>query len=146
MLALDAARGRLLWTFRSAVAFESSPAADEAAVYVGADDGQVYALAARDGHALWQYRAAGLVRSAPVLADGLLFFGSDDSYLYALDAGQARRPGVTALLAPSPPDRPWPAVSCMSARPTAACTRSLWGAGDACLTLSSLGRPYGRPA
>jgi outer membrane protein assembly factor BamB len=58
-------------------------------VYVGCQDGALYALAA-DGNKLWEFRAAGDVDSSPAVApDGTVYFGSDDKKLYALGPGGA---------------------------------------------------------
>jgi hypothetical protein len=53
-------------------------------VYVGSEDGKIYALYP-SGVEKWSYQTNGAVRSSPVVADnGTLYVGSDDHYLYAL--------------------------------------------------------------
>ena len=75
------------WTFEAAYAIESSPVVAGGAVYVGANDGQIYALDTRHGRVIWRARTGGAVRGALATGHGLLFAGSDDGALYALDLG-----------------------------------------------------------
>ncbi len=55
-------------------------------VYVGSDDGNLYALNASTGALLWQYTTGGSVYSAPTVSN-MVYFGSMDGNLYALDPG-----------------------------------------------------------
>lgn len=66
--------------------FLSSPAVDEARVYFGSGDGNLYALDARTGQLKWKFATQGVVHSSPALVAGVIYFGSWDSYFYALDA------------------------------------------------------------
>jgi outer membrane protein assembly factor BamB len=51
-------------------------------VYVGSDDGNLYALDAGTGAKLWSY-AAGGVDSSPTVVNGVVYVGSDDHKIYA---------------------------------------------------------------
>jgi eukaryotic-like serine/threonine-protein kinase len=108
--AVDAASGKLRWKFETAgekqfeakglhgyypraqtVAdpwdfFLSSPAVNEALVYFGSGDGNLYALDAETGQLKWKFATQGVVHSSPAVAGGVVYFGSWDSYFYALDA------------------------------------------------------------
>jgi len=55
-------------------------------VYVGSDDGGIYALDAATGKVLWKTNTGGPVKSSPEVADGVVYVGSDDGGVYALDA------------------------------------------------------------
>jgi outer membrane protein assembly factor BamB len=55
-------------------------------LYVGDDDGSLYALSARTGQGQWSYSSQGSVISSPAVANGVVYFGSDDGNVYALDA------------------------------------------------------------
>jgi outer membrane protein assembly factor BamB len=76
---------------------ESSPAVSNGVVYVGADDGKLYAF---DAHGvtnctgaspktcapLWTAATGGPVISSPAVANGVVYVGSNDNKLYAFDA------------------------------------------------------------
>src|SRR5437763_6177861 len=55
-------------------------------VYVGSDDGNVYAFNATNGARYWSFPTGGRVETKPVFANGVVYFGSQDDYVYALDA------------------------------------------------------------
>jgi len=66
----------------------SSPTVANGVVYVGSDDGKMYAFnAAGCGSGqcqpLWTYQTGGLIFSSSAVADGVLYFGSTDHHLYA---------------------------------------------------------------
>ena len=65
---------------------ESSPAVANGVVYVGSDDGNVYALNAATGARLWSYTTGAYVESSPAVANGVVYVGSDDGNVYALNA------------------------------------------------------------
>ena len=56
-------------------------------VYVGSNDGNVYALAASDGSEQWSFETGDYVTSSPTVVDGTVFVGSYDNNVYALDSG-----------------------------------------------------------
>jgi len=58
VLALDAATGRVRWTFNTGGAVRLAPSVWQGRVYFGSDDGWVYCLAAADGRLVWKHRAA----------------------------------------------------------------------------------------
>jgi outer membrane protein assembly factor BamB len=65
----------------------SSPAVVNGAVYVGSNDGNVYALNASTGSKLWSYKTHGEVtNSSPAVGNGVVYVGSDDYNVYALNA------------------------------------------------------------
>lgn len=81
-----------LWMMDEPCSFYSSPAigADSGTIYVGSDDGYVYALdpnADDDEDRLkWSYETWGSVSSSPAIGkDGTVYVGSSDGSLYALD-------------------------------------------------------------
>lgn len=86
---------RLAWAFAfpNAIRARSQPAIAYGAVYVGSQDGTVYALALKSGCVRWMYHAAAEVRTGMVLAapgDGVqgarLFFGDLIGHVYSLNA------------------------------------------------------------
>jgi outer membrane protein assembly factor BamB len=80
------------WKFKTGGNVESSPAVVGDTVYIGSNDGNIYALNATDGNQQWTFHTDGAVRSSPVVTDDSVYVGSDDGHLYALDcdSGQKR--------------------------------------------------------
>jgi outer membrane protein assembly factor BamB len=77
----------LLWSYATDNDVVSSPAIVNGVVYVGSNDGNVYAINASTGHELWQTGTFGEVQSSPAVANGIVYVGSDDGNLYALRSG-----------------------------------------------------------
>jgi outer membrane protein assembly factor BamB len=65
---------------------DSSPAVVGGVVYVGADNGWVYALNASTGAKKWNYTTGDLVRSSPAIAGGFIYLGSEDGKVYAFES------------------------------------------------------------
>jgi outer membrane protein assembly factor BamB len=61
-------------------------APETGSVYVGADDGGLYAFDGTTGEQRWVYRAHGPIASQPVYADDTLYVTSGENRIYALDA------------------------------------------------------------
>lgn len=75
------------WRFQTGGAIDSSPAIapDGSAVYVGSNDGNLYAIDPATGTELWHYSTNDSIRSSPAVgSDGTIYFGSLDGKLYAL--------------------------------------------------------------
>jgi outer membrane protein assembly factor BamB len=86
-----------LWTAATGGAVRSSPAVANGNVYVGSDDGKLYAFDAEGAFncaagppmtclARWVTATGALVRSSPAVANGVVYVGSDDAGVYALNA------------------------------------------------------------
>ena len=103
---VDAANGKIHWTFFCGAPIRLAPTVWENKVYFGSDDGNVYCLDGGDGHVVWKLRP-GLedewllgrgemisrwpVRTGVTVADGVAYFGAgifphEDLYLYAVNA------------------------------------------------------------
>ena len=78
----------VLWKFPTSGAIWGTPAAYEDKIFVGSDDGNLYAVAVETGVQKWVFATGGVVRSRPAFDPGAgkLFFSSDDGFLYALNA------------------------------------------------------------
>ena len=74
------------WRFHTGGAVISSPVVAAGVVYVGSNDGSLYAVRRKDGAELWRYSTHGPVTSSPGVADNAVYFASEDGYVYALDA------------------------------------------------------------
>lgn len=55
-------------------------------VYIGSDDGNLYAIEAATGVQRWKFGTGGAIRSSPTLAAGTIYVGSGDGNLYAIDS------------------------------------------------------------
>src|ERR1022692_3245357 len=80
----------LLWTFKTAGAVKSSAAIVQDRVFIGSDDGNVYALTLADGKKVWDFKTGGGVESSPLVLEGKVYVGSSDAFLYALEAGTCK--------------------------------------------------------
>ena len=78
------------WRFQTGAPIFSSAAVDGGIVYVGSNDGKLYAVRAVDGSKAWAFATKGAVRSSPAVADGTVFFSSVDGNIYAVDAATGR--------------------------------------------------------
>ncbi|ACB77172.1 Pyrrolo-quinoline quinone [Opitutus terrae PB90-1] len=80
------------WTVKTGGPVVSSPVLVDGTLYVGSDDGSLYAVEAGSGATKWKFATEGYVRSTPAIVDGTAYFGSYDGFIYAVDAatGQLR--------------------------------------------------------
>jgi len=84
------------WRFQTDDEVRSSPAVANGTVYVGSDDGRLYALAAGDGTKQWHFQTDGEVFSSPAVVDGTVYIGSRDGNVYALNASDGSKQWVFA--------------------------------------------------
>lgn len=77
---------RIKWTFPTGDRITSSPSYANGIVYVGSDDGQLYAIDADTGRQRWMHRTGGPVASSPAVGGGRVYVVSYDGRLHALDA------------------------------------------------------------
>lgn len=80
------------WTFETDGAVRSSAAVVDGTVYVGSDDGTLYAIEAAAGEVAWAYQTDGPIRSSPAVLGRTVYVGSDDGYLHAVSihTGESR--------------------------------------------------------
>ena len=72
------------WSFPAENAVSSSPAVADGVVYVGSQDGNVYALDAATGAQAWSFpTGAPVTFSSPAVADGVVYVGSNDGKVYS---------------------------------------------------------------
>jgi outer membrane protein assembly factor BamB len=91
------ARPEVLWQFKTGENFGSSAAIVNGVVYVGCDDGHLYAINLKDGKLKWKSEPAlfagnstskplaAAIQSSPAVHQGLIFFGDEDGMFHALD-------------------------------------------------------------
>jgi len=75
-----------IWNYTTGELGASSPAVVDGMVFIGFDDGNVYALDQYTGALIWNYTTAGPVQSSPAVVDGKVYIGSGDGKVYCLDA------------------------------------------------------------
>ncbi len=80
----------LRWSFKTEGPVKSSAALVQDRVYVGSDDGNVYALGLGDGRKAWAFKTGGEVESSPLALEGRVYVGSSDNFLYALNAADGK--------------------------------------------------------
>ncbi len=80
--------GEILWHQPIEGGVSSQPLLEPAigTVYVGGNDGAMYAFDAATGKERWRYRTKGPIEGVPALAEGLLCFTNGENRIYALDA------------------------------------------------------------
>jgi polyvinyl alcohol dehydrogenase (cytochrome) len=85
-------RLRLKWAFGfpGATTAFSEPAVSHGVIFVGSEDGTVYALDTHSGCVHWSFKAQASVRTGFVLGRRLLYFGDQHGAVYALHEGSGR--------------------------------------------------------
>ncbi|MEI7836001.1 MAG: PQQ-binding-like beta-propeller repeat protein, partial [Planctomycetota bacterium] len=75
-----------LWRFETGRSVRSSPVVAEGKVFVGSDDGVVYAIDVAKGRKVWSTATEGAVSAAPLYVGGRIYVGSQDGNFYCLSA------------------------------------------------------------
>lgn len=73
------------WVFKTGGRIFSSPVICEKRLFIGSDDGHLYALDARNGRMLWKFKTGGRVSSTAAVYENKVAFMSFDGYVYSLD-------------------------------------------------------------
>ena len=77
---------RVKWSFPTGDRIVSSPVYADGLVFIGSDDGNVYAIDAASGQQRWMQTTGGPVAATPAVADGRAYVGSYDGKFYAFNA------------------------------------------------------------
>ena len=88
---------RWAFGFPDASSAWAQPSVAGARVYVGSQNGTVYALDAASGCIRWTFAAAGGVRTSITIADNVVYFGDTAANVYAVDANTGARRWVRAV-------------------------------------------------
>ena len=78
------------WLFHTNGEVISSPAVVAGVVYVGSDDGYLYAIDETAGELHWKFKTGSRIPSSPAVAGGIVYFASYDGNLYAVDAASGK--------------------------------------------------------
>lgn len=73
------------------MASQADKTTTEPTVYVGADDGRLYAIDADSGEQIWSFLTGEPIRSSPTVVDGVVYVGSFDGTVYAVDAASGEQ-------------------------------------------------------
>jgi len=78
---------KLYWKASTKGKVSSSPTVANGVVYVGSDDGNLYAFnALTGGSPLWTFSTGTGIDASPTVVNGVVYISSRDSYLYAINA------------------------------------------------------------
>lgn len=84
--AFDPTRLKLAWRFDVNAEIRASPVAVGGTLFVGAENGNLYAIDLTSRRLKWLYHAGGGISSTPAVADGKVFFLARDGHVHAVDA------------------------------------------------------------
>jgi outer membrane protein assembly factor BamB len=101
--AFDAGTGAQKWRYRVGARVVSSPAIAAGVVFVGGQDGVLYALDFTTGQLKWRFETEGTklrsadfgfdrttIQSSPAVANGVVYFGARDGWWYAVDVASGK--------------------------------------------------------
>ncbi|WP_268846545.1 PQQ-binding-like beta-propeller repeat protein [Flavobacterium aestivum] len=77
--------GNQKWAFKTNGKIFSSPIVQNGIVYIGSEDGFLYAIEEQSGKLHWKFKTGGAVHSSPVIFKNLVYIGSFDGNYYAID-------------------------------------------------------------
>jgi outer membrane protein assembly factor BamB len=77
--------GNLKWAFKTNGKIFSSPIVQEGIVYIGSEDGYLYAIEEQTGKTHWKFKTGGAVHSSPAIFKNTVYIGSFDGYYYAIN-------------------------------------------------------------
>ncbi len=80
------AKPELLWSFKTGGPIKSSPVISQNRVFIGSDDGNVYAIGLADGKKAWAFKADAGVEAPPVVHGNSVVFGSTGTNVFSVKA------------------------------------------------------------
>jgi len=87
LYAIDVETHEQLWElpFVAGDNLRSSPSLGDDVLYIGSEDGCLYAVNATNGEELWHFTTGGSITSSPALVNGVIYVTSHDGKLYAIE-------------------------------------------------------------
>jgi outer membrane protein assembly factor BamB len=83
--------GQVLQSFMTGGQIWSSPVRTGNTVYIGSDDGSLWALDLETLKPKWKVDTGGRIRSTPAVSGDFVYFASDDSFLYCVATSDGSR-------------------------------------------------------
>ncbi|OFY38962.1 MAG: hypothetical protein A2X18_05600 [Bacteroidetes bacterium GWF2_40_14] len=83
--ALEAASGKLLWSFATSGKIFSTPAVSDGLLVVGSSDSYIYCIDALLGKLFWKVKANKSVLASPTIYKGIVYIGSSDGIFRAIE-------------------------------------------------------------
>ncbi|MGA1823145.1 MAG: PQQ-binding-like beta-propeller repeat protein [bacterium] len=80
----------LLWSKKIGEEIKSSPVIGHGRIYIGSDNGKVYALSLMKGETLWEFATGDMIEASPLLVGHTVFVGSLGGTFYALSANDGK--------------------------------------------------------
>ncbi len=86
VLRVDLTTRKTTWAapFAAGAMINSSPALANNVLYVGCDNGKLYAVDAETGKGLWEFKTGAKITSSPTYANGIVYVTSWDHKIYAI--------------------------------------------------------------
>jgi len=78
--------GNLKWKFKTEGKIFSSPISQNNTVYIGSEDGFLYAVDEKTGKENWRFKTNGAIHSSPSISGNTIYFGSFDGFYYAVNS------------------------------------------------------------
>jgi outer membrane protein assembly factor BamB len=78
------------WSFHTHGELISSPAIAKGVIYVGSNDGKLYAIDQETGSQEWSFSTDARITSSPAIAGGLVFCSSYDGSFFAIDVASGK--------------------------------------------------------
>ena len=82
--------GNLKWAVKTSGKIFSSPVVYDGVLYIGSEDGNLYAIDEKTGKTHWKFKTGGAVHSSPAVFKNTVYIGSFDGYYYAIDTKTGR--------------------------------------------------------
>jgi len=83
--ALEAASGKLLWSYATSGKIFSTPAVSNGLLVVGSTDTFIYCIDAKFGKLVWKVKANKSVLASPTIYKGIVYIGSSDGIFRAIE-------------------------------------------------------------
>jgi formylglycine-generating enzyme required for sulfatase activity/outer membrane protein assembly factor BamB len=83
------------WEFDTKGAVKSSPVMVKGIIYIGSNDGYVYAINAEVGSLVWKYHTGAAVSASATVVDNIVYIGDEAGYFHAIYATDDTQKGET---------------------------------------------------